>query len=64
LTIIVYKKGNKDVVDGMACEIVRCVDVAEMNAQLLDGCVHDVKSIYDKDINKELKPSRDSGHKS
>lgn len=46
MAIHVYKKGTKHTVNGVLCEIVYCIDVTDMNAQLANGCVHDEKELY------------------
>jgi hypothetical protein len=46
MAIHVYKEGNKHTVNGIKCEIVSCVDVADMNHQIANGCVHNEKELY------------------
>lgn len=61
MAIAVYKKGNKHLVNGVPCEIVLCIDVSDMNAQLENGCVHDEKELLvseEKESSEEINPIR------
>jgi hypothetical protein len=64
MAIHVYKAGNKHTVNGVKCEIVTCVDVADMEANLAAGCVHDEKDLYkdEKEVKKSDKPQKEVKH--
>lgn len=48
MAIAVYKEGDKHTVNGVRCEIVLCIDAADMNARIKEGCVHNEKELLNK----------------
>lgn len=48
MSIVLYKKGNKHVVDDVQCEIVVIDSVEEMNILLKKDHVHDPKDLLEK----------------
>ena len=50
MSICLYKKGDKHIVDGVKCEIVVIESVSEMESLLDDGHVHDVKDLNENPV--------------
>lgn len=45
MSIVVYKTGKKDIVDGVECDIVVVETVEQMESLIKEGCVHDPKEL-------------------
>jgi hypothetical protein len=48
MSIVLYKKGNKHIVDGVECEIVVIETVDEMNVLLKKDHVHNPSDLIEK----------------
>lgn len=53
MSIVLYKRGNKNLVDGLECEIVLIENTDDMESLLDDGHVLNVQDLYSNDDDQE-----------